>query len=143
MAGPDPSEYRFGPVDFYLVGLAGDRPAPGTIDALKGLIDSGLVRLLDLIIISRDADGNVSTTELENEVESIGVGPLGAAGIAGQEDIDEFAGLVESGSSAVLAVLEMTYQRDLAASVAAAGGTLLGYERVAAPVVNALVDAIE
>ena len=136
-----PSEFRYGPVDFYLVGLAGERPEPETIAALKSLIDTGLVNLLDLVVISRDADGAVTTIELEDDAESIGLGPLGAAGIAGDEDIEEFADLVEAGSSAVLAVIEVAYQRELAATVAAAGGTLLAYERVAAPVVNALMDA--
>lgn len=134
------SSYRYGPVDFYLVGLAGDRPAPGTIDALRSLLDSGLVRLLDLLIITRAEDGTLSTTELEDDAESIGVGPLAAAGIAGEEDVEEFAGLVEPGTSAVLAVIEAVYQRELAASVASSGGTLLAYERVSAPVVNALMD---
>lgn len=135
------SAYRYGPVDFYLVSLAGERPEPETIAALRSLIDTGLVNLLDLVIISRDADGTVTTIELEDDAETIGVGPLGAAGIAGDEDIEDFADLVEPGSSAVLAVIEVAYQRELAASVASSGGTLLAYERVAAPVVNALMDA--
>ncbi len=133
--------FRYGPVDFYLVGLAGDRPEPGTIAALRSLLDTGLVRLLDLLVISRADDGSVTTTELEADSEAIGLGALAAAGIAGEEDIDDFAALVEPGTSAALAVIEAVYQRELASSVAASGGRLLAHERVAAPIVNALMDA--
>jgi len=132
--------FRYGPVDFYLVGLSGDRPEPGTIAALRSLLDTGLVRLLDLVVISRSLDDAVTTTELETDAEKIGLGALAAAGIAGEEDIEDFAELVEPGTSAVLAVIEAVYQRELASSVAASGGTLLAHERVAAPIVNALMD---
>src|SRR5690606_40144642 len=39
------AQFTFGPVEFYLVGLDGDRPSPAVISALTELIDAGLVRL--------------------------------------------------------------------------------------------------
>ncbi|WP_407815812.1 DUF6325 family protein [Staphylococcus aureus] len=42
----------------------------------------------------------------------------------------------------MLVALELVYQRELAARTAASGAVLLGYERIPAPVVNALMDTI-
>jgi len=139
------SDYRYGPVEFYLVGLQDERPDAATITALTDLVASGLVRLLDFVLVSKSEDGEVTVTEVEQDAEGFGieVAALGAAGIAGEEDIAEFAELVPAGAAALLVVLELVYQRELASKVAASGAVLLGYDRVPAPVVNALMDSIE
>jgi uncharacterized membrane protein len=139
------ADFRYGPVEFYLVGFEGERPDPATIGALTDLLDTGLVRLLDFLIVSKSEDGEVSVTEVEDESDRYGFGgtELSASGIAGDEDIEEFAELVPPGGSAALVVFELTYQRELASKVAASGAVVLGYDRVPAPVVNALLDTIE
>ena len=47
------TEFRYGPVELYLVGFDGDRPSPDTISALAELLEGGLVRLLDFVIVSK------------------------------------------------------------------------------------------
>ncbi|WP_396657625.1 DUF6325 family protein [Microbacterium sp.] len=139
------AEFRYGPVELYLVGFEGERPAPAVVDALAGLLESGLMRLLDFIIISRSEDGEVTVVEVEEDADEYGLGDLelAAIGIAGDEDIDELAELVPPGQSAALVVLEMAYARDLAEKIAASGAEVLSVERIPAPVVNAIVDAVD
>ena len=48
-----------------------------------------------------------------------------------------------AGGSAAVVALELVYARKLASALAASGGVVLSAERIPAPVVNALVDAIE
>jgi len=57
--------FAYGPVELYLVGLENERPAPGVVDALAEVLDAGLVRLLDLVLISRDENGNLTVIEIE------------------------------------------------------------------------------
>ncbi|KJL26624.1 hypothetical protein RL72_00956 [Microbacterium azadirachtae] len=133
----------FGPVDLYLLGLPGERPDPAALSALTELTGSGLLRLLDLLLISRSDAGEttiVEAAEIPGGFE-IGAAGLGAAGLIGNEDVDDLAALIPEGTAALLVAVELVYQRDLAEKTAASGAELLAYERIPAPVVNALLDS--
>lgn len=136
-------EFRYGPVELYLVGFEGDRPDPGVIAALVEQLEDGLVRLLDFVIVSKSEDGEVTVTEIEDETAAYGFGDIELAeiGLAGDEDIEELAELIEPGASAALVTLELLYARKLASRLAASGAVVLSAERIPAPVVNAILDA--
>jgi hypothetical protein len=135
--------HRFGPVDLYLLGLPGEQPDPAALTALTDLAATGVIRLLDLLLVSRSGAGETTIIEaaqipggFEIDVET-----LGATGLIGHEDIDGIAAVIPEGTAALLVAVELVYQRDLAAKTAASGAELIAYERIPAPVVNALLDA--
>lgn len=135
---------QFGPVDLYLLGLPGEEPDPRAIAALTDLTRSGLVRLLDLLLVSRSETGEttiVEAAEIPGGFE-IDVATLGATGLIGHDDADSLAVVVPEGTAALLVAVELVYQRDLAAKTAASGAGLLAYERIPAPVVNALLNTL-
>lgn len=138
-------DFRYGPVEFFLVGFEGDRPDPGVIGALADLIERGFVRLLDFVVVSKSQDGEITIVEVDDDDERFGFGDteLSATGIAGDEDVAEFAELIPPGDSAALVALEQTWTRELASKLAASGGVVLASDRVPAPIVNALMDALE
>ncbi len=139
------TNFRYGPVELHLVGFEGERPDPRTLGALSELLDSGLVRLLDFIILSKAEDGTVSIVEVEEDQDGSGFDELEllSAGIVGEEDIEDFAEQIPPGSAAALIALELAFVRTLAENLAAAGGVVLRSERVPAPIVNALLDMVE
>ena len=139
------SAQQYGPVDFYLVGIPDGRPDPAALSALTDLGAGGMLRLLDLVLISKSDVGEITVVEAIEDDDALGIdiALLAAVGIAGDEDIAEFAALMEDGTSAVLVAVELVYQRELAARVADAGAVLLGFERIPAPIVNALMDSVE
>ena len=134
------TDFRYGPVELYLVGFDGDGPDPRTLDALGELLEGGLMRLLDFVVISKSAEGDVSIVEVEDADFPL---DLHEVGVAGDEDIAELAELVPPGGSAAIVALELTYARRLAESVSAAGATVLSVERIPAPVVNAVLDLVD
>ncbi|MGZ0712363.1 DUF6325 family protein (plasmid) [Coraliomargarita sp. W4R53] len=138
------TEFRYGPVELYLVGFEGERPDPGVMEALIAQVSTGYVNLLDFMLISKSEAGDVTIIEVADD-EDFGLGDiaLGAAGITGEEDVEDLAELVPPGSSAILVAFELAYQRELASKVAASGGVVLSSERIPAPIVNAIVDAVE
>lgn len=137
-------DFRYGPVEFYLVGFEGDRPDPATFQALRDLIDGGTVRLLDFVVLSKSADGDVELRDLaDDQAEALGDARPLADGLAGEEDILMLAEHVPPGTSAAVVVLELTFARTLAEKLQAAGGEVLRTERVPAPVVNAMMDILE
>ncbi|AVL98752.1 MULTISPECIES: DUF6325 family protein [Microbacterium] len=138
-------EFRFGPVEFYLVGFDGDRPDPSTFGALTDLVSKGVVRVLDLVLVTRTADGDLDILEVEEDDGAAvldGLEPI-VAGLASEDDVRALAEVVPPGRSAAVVVLELLFARTLAQDVAAAGGQVLRSERVPAPVVNAVMDILE
>ena len=139
------TEFRYGPIELYLLGFEGERPDSGVVAALTELLESGTVRLLDIVLISKDANGEVTVTEVEDDTDVYGFGgvELGEVGIAADEDIDELAQLVPAGGSAALIAVELVYVRRLADRLAASGAVVLSAERIPAPIVNAILDSTE
>ncbi|GGM47200.1 DUF6325 family protein [Microbacterium saperdae] len=139
------NDFRFGPAEFYLVGFEGDRPDPATFRALTDLINTGVVLLLDFVVLTKSDTGELSILELDSEDDSLGLGDISpiAAGIAGDEDMEALAEAIPPGQSAAIVVLELSFARELAQNLAAAGGQVLRSERVPAPVVNAMMDILD
>ncbi|WP_249522048.1 DUF6325 family protein [Microbacterium sp. ER1] len=138
-------EFRFGPVEFYLVGFDGDRPDPSTFGALTDLVSKGVVRVLDFVLVTRTAEGDLDILEVEEDDGTAvldGLEPI-VAGLASEDDVRALAEVVPPGRSAAVVVLELLFARTLAQDVAAVGGQVLRSERVPAPVVNAVMDILE
>lgn len=131
------ASFDFGPVEFYLVELADDRPADSVISALDDLVSAGTVRVLDFLIVTVSEDGEQATS-----VEAEGA-TLAVPGLIGEEDVADFADELEPGRSAAIVALELVWARTLAERVSAAGAQVLRVERIPAPVVNALFDEFE
>ncbi|CAM3531726.1 DUF6325 domain-containing protein [Occultella aeris] len=138
------TQFTYGPVELYLVGFEGDRPSPGVVSALTELIDNGSVRLLDFVIVSRSESGEITVAEVEDQIDDYGLGDSGlsATGLVAEEDIAEFAELIPPGASAALVALELSWARTLADRLDASGGVVLRTERIPAPIVNAITDAL-
>ena len=134
---PPMTTFILGPVEFYLISLADSQPTEAVIDELRDVLTTGTVQLLDLVVISKSDAGDVTVTEIEADVD------LGAPGLAGDDDIAEFAAVIEPGTTAALVALELTWAKRIAEKLAAAGSEVIGVERIPAPVVNALLQSIE
>ena len=134
---PPMTTFTLGPVEFYLISLADSQPAEAVIDELRDVLTTGTVQLLDLVVISKSDADDVTVTEIEADVD------LGAPGLAGDDDIAEFAAVIEPGTTAALVALELTWAKRIAEKLAAAGSEVIGVERIPAPVVNALLESIE
>lgn len=139
------TDLRYGPVEILLVGFGSDRPGPELVIALTETLQTEAVRLIDIVFISRDADGVVTAQEIDDVSDEYGFGSieLEASGLAGGEDLDELAEQVPPGTSAAVVVLEHVWARRLGSALAASGGEVLAAERIPAPVVNDLLTELE
>lgn len=139
------TEFTYGPVELHLVGLPADRPDPGIVAAIVDAVDAGVVRLLDFIVVSKSADGEVTVTEVADDPDGFGFGgiELAEVGIAGDEDIAELADLIPPGGHAGIVAFELAWARTLVERFAASGGFVLRSERIPAPVVNEILALSE
>jgi uncharacterized membrane protein len=133
------------PVDLVLLGFPGNKFTGDIAPALRDLVSSGTVRILDLVFITKDADGNVAGVELSD------LGEAGAAfdDVDGEinelltdEDIEAAGEELEPDSSAALLMFENTWAGRLATAIREANGEVLAYERIPRDAMQEFLGAI-
>ena len=133
------ADFEYGPVEIFLIGFEGERPGPDVVNAIVELVNSGVVRLLDLLFVTRSYEtGDVVVLEIDEVADEYGLPEfeLLEVGIAGEEDVADFAEDLAPGTSAALLVVEHAWARAFAEAMFNAGGSVLRTERIPAPVVN-------
>ena len=140
---------ELGPIDYLVVEFpAGKARFDGEVlSQLKSLVDGGIVRVLDLLIIKKEADGTYDAFEVhEFEDDAVGVlRELGAetAEILAAEDVDNIAGALESGTVAAVLVWENSWAAPFASAVRGAGGQLVADGRIPMQAIVAAIEAGE
>lgn len=136
------TRFTYGPIDVYVVEFEGDGLSPAVLDALLELSASGTVRVVDLVVATRAADGTVEVTELrENAAMALsGMGlELEIEGLIGEDDIAGSIAATAPGFGVAIAAIEMRWATTLASRLAAASGRVVRTERISAPLVEELL----
>jgi uncharacterized membrane protein len=135
----------FGPVDLYAVGFPEERVPERVREELIQLIASDAVRMVDLVVVRKSLDGDVSVIEFEDFGDELQITDLElpGAGLTGGEDLDDIGAGVPPGGSALVAVVEHVWARGFVAAARDAGAVVLASERIPAEVVNALAELSE
>jgi hypothetical protein len=141
-------ELELGPVDVVVIGYPPDAPRTGeAIPLFVDLVDRGIIRVLDVLMVQKDAEGNVSGLEIA-DLDGDGVDDLlvftGArTGMLGEEDASTAGGALEPGEAALMICFENTWAAPFATAVRRNGGRVLAFERVAAQDVLDTLDALD
>jgi hypothetical protein len=137
----------YGPVDFLIVEFpAGQSNFTGEIaEEIVRLVDAGTIRVLDMIVITKDDDGNLDAVEISDAED---LGPLteieaGLAGLLAEEDVAYLAAAMEPGSVAGVLVYENLWAAPFAAAARRAGGVLIADGRISPEDVVAAFAALE
>lgn len=134
-----------GPVDFVLLEFPRDRLTGEASQALADLIESGVIRLYDLLVISKDSEGGVEVLELGDPSGVDGFAYFSGArsGLLGDEDVEEAASAMQPGTVAALIVYENSWAIPFVAAARNSGGELIASARIPAPVVMEALEALE
>src|SRR6185437_5895828 len=95
-------ELELGPVDVVVIGYPPDAPRTGeAIPMFVDLVDRGIIRVLDVLMVQKDAEGAVSGVEIA-DLDGDGVNDLvvfaGArTGMLGEEDASTAAQELQPG----------------------------------------------
>jgi hypothetical protein len=130
-----------GPVEYIIVGFPGNQFKGEIAPELAKLIDSGTIKVIDLVFILKDEDGNVASFEFDQREELAAFAQLDGevGGILSQEDIDYAGEALEPNSSAALLIWEDTWAAPFVEAVRNAGGVLIEGSRVPHELVEAAV----
>ena len=139
------SDLELGPVDVVVFGFPPDAPRTGSaIPLFVDLVDRGIIRVLDVLMVEKTADGTVNGLEI-TDIDGDGFEDLvvfaGArTGLLVDEDATAAGEALEPGSAAVLICFENAWAAPFVTEVRKNGGEILAFDRVGS---QDLVDALE
>ena len=131
---------QLGPVDYVVVEFpVGQSNFTGEMaDELVALTAAGTIRVIDILILTKDVDGSVEATEL-SDVENLGPLQQLEAELA-EEDVGNLAAAREPGSTAGVLIWENLWAAPFAAAARRSGGQLIADGRIP---IQAIIAAIE
>ncbi|MEU5884942.1 DUF6325 family protein [Spirillospora sp. NPDC047279] len=136
-----------GPIDFVLIEFPKDRLTGSTAQALMDLIERGVVRVLDLMLIGKAPDGSIFMVDLtEPSAKELGafVEFAGArSGLLGESDAREAAVAMRDDTLAALIIYENTWAIPFVAAARENGGELIASARIPATDVMEALDALD
>jgi hypothetical protein len=130
---------KVGSVEYIIIEFPGSHFQAEIVPELAKLIESGTVRIFDLVFVLKDTDGKIITYEFDQLEELAPYAALSGevGGFINSEDVDYAADALEPGSSAVLIVWEDTWANGLYDAVRRARGVMLEGARIPAQLVDA------
>ena len=135
---------ELGPVDYVVVEFpAGSTNFTGEIASeLAGLVERGSIRLLDLLILEKQADGSVEALEIDDldQVDELVALEAHVAEILAADDVAHLAEAMEPGTVAGVVVWENLWAAPFASAVRSAGGQLIASGRIP---IQAIVASLE
>lgn len=136
-----------GPVDFVLLEFKGNRLTGRAAQELLNLVERGVVRVYDVLVVGKNEDGSVYGVDLAETAAAQlgGFADLAGArsGLLTDDDVRETAGVMEPGTLAALIVYENTWAIPFVAAAREAGGEMVASARIPAQDVMDALDALE
>jgi hypothetical protein len=136
---------ELGPVDYVVVEFpAGASNFTGEMAAeLRTLVDSGTIRVIDALILTKDTDGTVEAAELSDAGELGELQEIEAqlAELLAADDVDNLAAAMEPGSTAGVLIWENLWAAPFAAAARRAGGQLIADGRIPIQAIIASIEA--
>jgi len=135
-----------GPVEYLVVEFPGNKFNGEIVPALIELVENETIRIIDLLFVKKDEEGNVSSFELSalSNDESAAFDDLDGevSDLLSEEDILNEAELLMPGSSGAILVFENVWAERFATAVRNADGRVVDNARIPASVIEAALAAL-
>jgi len=121
-----------GPVEYVVLGFPENRFNGSIAPELMQLVDDGIVRIIDLVFITKDPDGRVTAIEYDDHEDLGSFGSIDGevGGLISPEDVEYVAAGLEPDSAVALLVWEDLWAKPLVEALRAAGGVLVEGARI-------------
>ena len=131
-----------GPIDLLVVKFPGNQFKGEIAPALTELVESGTIRVVDLLFANKDQDGKVEMVEVndldDDDVRRFDPVVTDVTDMLTEEDIRIFASALEPNSSAALLLFENTWAIRFRDALANANAEVVAFERIPRAVVDEL-----
>ena len=138
---------EIGPIDYIVVEFPGSNFTGEAFAQLIDLVDRGLVRILDLVLVKKELDGSmvglaIADFDADGELD-LAVFEGASSGLLGQDDIDEAGNALEPGNSAAILVWENSWAAPFAAALRRTGAQLVASGRIPVQDLLETLDQVE
>jgi hypothetical protein len=137
---------EMGPIDYLLVEWQRPEPSGEIASLVVDLVDRGIIRVLDLAFVTKDADGSVAAvpvSDLAAKIDGLNALEGASSGLLDDEDIAEAGASLEPGAVGALLVFENRWAAPFATAVRRSGGQLVANGRIPVQAIVAALDAAE
>ena len=135
-----------GPVEIIVVALTAE-PDGSIAAAIADKVEAGIIRILDLVFITKETDGSVTGIELADFDQDgqldLAVFEGVSSGLIDEDDKAEAGKVLEPGSSAGILIYENVWAAPFAVAMRRSGGQLVASGRIPVQALLAAVDAAE
>ena len=132
-----------GPIELLVVKFPGNQFKGEIAPALQELVESGTIRIIDLVFAIKDEEGTLAVLELnalgDERLAVFEPEPSELKGSLTEEDAKSLAGGLENNSSAAILLFENTWATKFADALRNANGELILNERVPRAVIDELI----
>ena len=136
-----------GPIDYLVVEFPGNKMTGEGLPLLVELVDAGIIRILDLLFVTRELDGSVKAVDISDfdgdGTLDLAVFEGASSGLLAEDDIDDATSVIEPGSSAGILIYENVWAAPFAAALRRGGGQLVASGRIPVQAILASLEAAE
>lgn len=133
------SQNSLGDVEFVVVHLDDDHLSPTVLEALLWQVETGAVRLLDLLVVRCLARDEFQLTEVDGDEFALAGLGLSAPGLVCEDDVRYFVSALPVGSLAALILVEQTWGERFSRDVRLRGDRVLTTQPIPARIANAVL----
>ena len=136
-----------GPISYLVVEFPGNKMTGEGFPLLVELVDRGIIRILDLVFVTRETDGTVRAIDLQ-DLDHDGQLDLtvfegASSGLLDESDLADAATVVEPGSSAAILLFENRWATPFTQALRRGGAEVVAAGYVPLDALAASLDATE
>jgi Family of unknown function (DUF6325) len=143
---PDEAD-AMGPISYVVVQFPGNKMTGEGFPILVDLVDRGLIRVLDLLFATRDADGSMRAVELRDVDHDgkldVALFEGASSGLLDESDLADAASVIDPGSSAAILIFENRWAASFVQALRRGGAELVAAGYIPQDAILASLEATE
>ena len=137
-----------GPIDYIVVGFKGNNFDGSVLEEISKAVESGVIRVVDLLFVIKDEDGTVTMAEIEDQEDDLkevakALGHDGELPLLTEDDVEKLGAKMENNTSAGVLCIEQLWAKGIKKALMEKDAVLLDEGRIHPDTVAAAVEDIE
>lgn len=137
-----------GPIDYIAVSFKGNNFDGSILRELQKATDSGVIRVVDILLLVKGKDGKVMMAEVEDQSDDLrqvaeALGHNGALPLLTEQDAEKLGAQMQNDTSAGILVIEQLWAKGLKQALLDKGAELVAEGRIHPDKAAAAVEDIE